>query len=48
MSRATVTEAAHLAGVSDAPHLARALRRTLGMTPRQLMQRVTNTNRVNV
>jgi AraC-like DNA-binding protein len=48
MSRATVTEAAHLAGFSDAPHLARALRRTLGMTPRQLMQRVTNTNRVNV
>src|SRR5262249_9561915 len=31
-----VTEAAHWAGFSDAPHLARSLRRTRGATPRQL------------
>ena len=37
----TPTEAAHLAGFSDAPHLVRSLRRTLGTTPRQLLQRVT-------
>jgi len=36
----SVTEAAHLAGFSDAPHLARSLRRTLGTTPRQLLQRI--------
>jgi len=47
-SGSAVTAAAHLAGFSDGPHLARTLRRTLGMTPRQLILRVTNTNRVNV
>jgi AraC-like DNA-binding protein len=36
----TVTEAAHLAGFSDAPHLARSLRRTLGTSPRRLLRRV--------
>jgi AraC-like DNA-binding protein len=36
----SVTEAAHLAGFSDAPHLARSLRRTLGATPRQVLRRV--------
>lgn len=40
LSGRTVTEAAHLAGFSDAPHLARSLRRTLGTTPRQLLQKV--------
>jgi AraC-like DNA-binding protein len=47
-SGSSVTAAAHLSGFSDAPHLTRTLRRTLGMRPRQLIQLVTNTNRVNV
>jgi len=40
----TVTEAAHVAGFSDAPHLARSLRRTLGTTPRHLLRRVPETH----
>jgi len=40
LSGHTVTDAAHLAGFSDAPHLARSLRRMMGTTPRQLLQRV--------
>ncbi|HJZ76561.1 MAG TPA: helix-turn-helix domain-containing protein [Vicinamibacterales bacterium] len=40
----TVTEAAHLAGFSDASHFARSLRRTLGATPRQLLPRVATPN----
>ena len=40
----TVTEAAHLAGFSDAPHFARSLRRTLGATARQLLRRVAAPN----
>jgi AraC-like DNA-binding protein len=39
----SVTAAAHLSGFSDAPHLARSLRRTLGTTPRQVLQRVPET-----
>jgi AraC-like DNA-binding protein len=48
IARDTVTEAAHLAGFSDAPHLARSLRRTLGMTPRELLRRVPGANDVRV
>src|SRR5262245_35528495 len=44
----TVTEAAHLAGFSDAPHLARSLRRTLGATPRQLLLGVPGANELRV
>jgi AraC-like DNA-binding protein len=33
----TVTEAAHIAGFADAPHLTRTVRRTVGVTPRQLI-----------
>ena len=33
----TVTEAAHIAGFADAPHLSRTVRRTVGVTPRQLI-----------
>jgi AraC-like DNA-binding protein len=33
----TVTEAAHIAGFADAPHLTRTVRRTIGVTPRQLI-----------
>ena len=36
----TPTEAALLAGFSDAPHLVRTLRRTLGTTPGKLLSRV--------
>jgi AraC-like DNA-binding protein len=35
--RHTVTEAAHIAGFADAPHLTRTVRRTVGVTPRQLI-----------
>jgi AraC-like DNA-binding protein len=34
----TVTEAAHLAGFADAPHLTRTFRRTLGTSPRELIR----------
>jgi AraC-like DNA-binding protein len=44
----TVTEAAHLAGFSDGPHLARSLRRTLGMTPRELLRRIPGANDLRV
>jgi AraC-like DNA-binding protein len=44
----TVTEAAHLAGFSDAPHLVRTLRRTMGMTPRELLRRVPGANDLRV
>jgi len=37
----TVTDAAHLAGFSDAAHLVRSMRRNLGMTPRDLMRNIT-------
>jgi len=40
----TVTEAAHLAGFSDASHFARSLRRTLGATARQLLPRIAALN----
>jgi AraC-like DNA-binding protein len=33
----TVTEAAYIAGFADAPHLTRTVRRTVGVTPRQLI-----------
>jgi AraC-like DNA-binding protein len=33
----TATEAAHMAGFADAPHLARTFRRTLGLTPSQFV-----------
>ncbi|HJZ76900.1 MAG TPA: helix-turn-helix transcriptional regulator [Vicinamibacterales bacterium] len=36
----SVTEAAHIAGFADAPHLTRTLRRTVGMTPREIMHRL--------
>jgi AraC-like DNA-binding protein len=35
----TVTEAAHIAGFADAPHLTRTFRRTLGTSPRELISR---------
>jgi AraC-like DNA-binding protein len=35
----SITEAAHLAGFSDAAHLTRTLRRTLGQTPGELIRR---------
>jgi AraC-like DNA-binding protein len=36
----TVTEAAHVAGFADAPHLTRTFRRIFGATPRDLLGRV--------
>jgi AraC-like DNA-binding protein len=48
ISGGTATEAAHLAGFSDAPHLARSLRRTMGMTPRELLRRVPGAKDVRV
>jgi AraC-like DNA-binding protein len=36
----SITEAAHIAGFADAPHLTRTLRRILGMTPREMMSRM--------
>jgi AraC-like DNA-binding protein len=36
----SVTEAAHLAGFADAPHLARTFRRMLGVTPGNLFDRI--------
>src|SRR5262249_5065265 len=36
----SVTEAAHIAGFADAPHLTRPLRRTVGMTAREIMHRL--------
>jgi AraC-like DNA-binding protein len=33
----SATEAAHIAGFSDAPHLTRTFRRTVGMTPREVI-----------
>jgi AraC-like DNA-binding protein len=40
----TVTEAAHLAGFADAPHLTRTFRRMFGATPRELTRRTPSTN----
>ena len=39
MRGASVMEAAHRSGFSDAPHLSRTLRRMMGMTPGELLQR---------
>src|SRR5262245_28155800 len=39
----TVTDAALIAGFSDGAHLTRTMRRTLGITPRELICRMTET-----
>ncbi len=39
MRGASVMEAAHRSGFSDAPHLSRTLRRMMGMTPGELLER---------
>ena len=39
----TVTEAAHLAGFADAPHLTRTCRHMLGATPRELIRHAVRT-----
>jgi AraC-like DNA-binding protein len=39
VSGRSVTQAAHVAGFADAAHLTRTFRRTLGATPRELIQR---------
>ena len=44
----TVTEAAHLAGFADAPHLTRTFRRTLGTSPRELIKRAAVTGELRL
>jgi AraC-like DNA-binding protein len=44
----TVTEAAHLAGFADAPHLTRTFHRTLGTSPRALITRAAATRELRL
>jgi AraC-like DNA-binding protein len=45
-SGSTATEAAHLAGFADAPHMTRTFRRMLGMAPSDLIRRTQRTGKV--
>jgi AraC-like DNA-binding protein len=44
----TSTQAAHMAGFSDASHLSRTIRRMLGATPRELVGRIPSTRQCRI